>query len=170
MFDRLHKTNPDALKKLVPIFGDVISENLGLSVTAKARLLKEVSVIFHFAATLKLESNLYDAIDQNTGGTLRVLDLAKEMTQLEAFVHLSTAFCCCDIEKMNEKVYPTTDNPRDIIQVVQWLNSEALEIATPKIIQPHINTYTYSKRLAESLVQEYFPDLPVTIARPSIGK
>lgn len=35
---------------------------------------------------------------------------------------------------------------------------------------PHPNSYTYSKRLAEALVEACFPELPVCIVRPSIGK
>lgn len=38
-----------------------------------------------------------------------------------------------------------------------------------RVMHPHPNSYTYSKRLAEALVESYFPDLPVCIVRPSIG-
>lgn len=37
------------------------------------------------------------------------------------------------------------------------------------LISPHPNTYTFSKRLAEDVVSDYFPQLPVVIARPAIG-
>lgn len=67
-------------------------------------------------------------------------------------------------------MYETKDNPRDVIEVAKWLNAEALEAATPKIIAPHPNTYTYSKRLAESLVASEADNLPVCIIRPSIGE
>lgn len=36
------------------------------------------------------------------------------------------------------------------------------------MIKPHPNTYTFTKRLAEGLVIEEFPNMPVCIARPSI--
>ncbi|GLV34114.1 uncharacterized protein CBL_00043 [Carabus blaptoides fortunei] len=38
----------------------------------------------------------------------------------------------------------------------------------PIIIDPHPNTYTFTKRLAETLVNEYGKDLPIAIIRPSI--
>jgi nucleoside-diphosphate-sugar epimerase len=38
-----------------------------------------------------------------------------------------------------------------------------------RLIAPHPNTYTYTKRLAEYLVGSQYPDLPVVIARPAIG-
>lgn len=39
-----------------------------------------------------------------------------------------------------------------------------------RLIEPHPNTYTYSKRLAEKLVSDEHKNMPVAIARPSIGK
>lgn len=37
------------------------------------------------------------------------------------------------------------------------------------IIAPHPNTYTFTKRLAETVVAEYGNELPIVIVRPSIG-
>lgn len=39
-----------------------------------------------------------------------------------------------------------------------------------RLLGPHPNCYTYSKRMAESLVSEYAHRLPLSVARPSIGK
>lgn len=50
------------------------------------------------------------------------------------------------------------------------MNETALVNATAEIIKPHPNTYIYTKRLAELVINEQFPKLPVTITRPSIGK
>jgi len=44
-----------------------------------------------------------------------------------------------------------------------------LRVLCCRLISPHPNTYTYTKRLAEQLVSSQFPLLPVAIARPSIG-
>lgn len=38
-----------------------------------------------------------------------------------------------------------------------------------RLLDPHPNTYTYTKRLAETLVAREYPNLPCVIARPSIG-
>lgn len=38
------------------------------------------------------------------------------------------------------------------------------------MMQKHPNSYTYSKRLAEALVRESYPELPATVVRPSIGE
>ncbi|KAF5269481.1 hypothetical protein FQA39_LY08670 [Lamprigera yunnana] len=168
MFERLRQHDPNAIKKIVPIDGDCLSDKLGIDETNRKLLTENVTIIFHFAATLKLEAKLKDAIEMNTVGTVKMLELAKEIKHLKVFVHLSTAFCSADLPEFKEDVYRTSDDPKNIIQVSKWIKDEALEIATPAIIRPHPNTYTYTKRLAETIVADEYPTLPVVIARPSI--
>lgn len=79
-------------------------EGLGISAEDRRKLVENVSIVFHFAATLRLEAELKDSIEMNTGGTLRVLTLAREIKNLKAFVHLSTAFCSADIAEFEERV------------------------------------------------------------------
>lgn len=67
-------------------------------------------------------------------------------------------------------MYECKDDPRQVIELVRWMNPEALKIATKQIIEPHPNTYTYSKRLAESLVANENGNIPVVIVRPSVGQ
>ena len=66
MFHRIRKLKPSVMKKLIPLQGDVTMDNLGLSDDQRARLLEEVNVVFHCAATLRLEAKLKDAIEMNT--------------------------------------------------------------------------------------------------------
>lgn len=70
-------------KKVIPIAGDITIDKLGINEEMRKRLIEEVSIVFHGAATLKLESNLKDAVEMNTWGTWRVLELAKQMKKLE---------------------------------------------------------------------------------------
>lgn len=81
------------LQKVLPIQGDIVLEELGLTAANKARLQEEVSVVFHCAATLRLESKLKDAVEMNITGTWRVLQLARGMTQLKVCLNddISTA-------------------------------------------------------------------------------
>lgn len=169
-FQRIKEEKPEMMKKLVPIQGDVTFDALGLSGEQRDRICRDTDIVFHVAATLRLEANLKDAIDMNTTGTKRVLDLAKHMINLKSFIHLSTAFCYCDQEVLLEKVYDCAHNPDDLIRCAEWMDVKTLEKITPELLHPHPNTYTYSKRLAEILVQNEYPKLPVCIARPSIGK
>lgn len=84
--------------------GDVLFEKLGLSESDIELLSNEVSVVFHFAATLKLEAPLKDNVNMNTCGTQRALDIVKKFKKLDVFVHLSTAFCYPDYEVLGERV------------------------------------------------------------------
>jgi fatty acyl-CoA reductase len=79
----LRKENPGALQKLLLVQGDLTEEELGLTPENKAKLQEEVSVVFHCAATLRLEAKLKDAVEMNTTGTWRVLQLARGMKQLK---------------------------------------------------------------------------------------
>uniref|UniRef100_A0A1L8DYA8 Fatty acyl-CoA reductase n=1 Tax=Nyssomyia neivai TaxID=330878 RepID=A0A1L8DYA8_9DIPT len=168
MFQRIREEKPEVLKKLVPVQGDVTFDGLGISGETLEKVLKSTSVVFHLAATLRLEAKLKDAIDMNTTGTKRVIDFCKKMPNLKQLVHLSTAFCCCDKEVLHEKVYECPHNPHDLMRCAEWMDEKTLENITPNLIAPHPNTYTYSKRLAELLVRDEYPNLPVVIVRPSI--
>jgi len=64
-------------------------------------------------------------------GTKRVLDLAKQMKQLECFLYLSTAFCHVEQEELSERVFDSHD-PHDIMKLVQWLDDEAIDLLTSK--------------------------------------
>ncbi|XP_055687202.1 putative fatty acyl-CoA reductase CG5065 [Lutzomyia longipalpis] len=168
MFQRIREDKPEVLKKLVPVQGDVTFDGLGLSGETLDRVLKNTTVVFHMAATLRMEAKLKDAIDLNTTGTKRVIDVCRKMPNLKVLVHLSTAFCYCDKEVLHEKVYECPHNPHDLIRCAEWMDEKTLDNITPNLIVPHPNTYTYSKRLAEILIRNEYPNLPVVIARPSI--
>lgn len=113
MFERLRQKDPNAIRKVVPLPGDLFTEGLGLKTADLDLLIDNVSVVFHMAATLKLEATLRDAVEQNTSGTAAILDVAKQIKQLVAFCHFSTAYCSADIELFEERVsyiLPTAPN------------------------------------------------------------
>ncbi|KAG8247251.1 hypothetical protein J6590_064795 [Homalodisca vitripennis] len=83
LFDRLRKENPGVLKKLVAVEGDLTAQDLGLRPDQKQVLTQEVSVVINGAASLRLEWGLKAAVESNTLGTLRVLELAAQMSKLE---------------------------------------------------------------------------------------
>lgn len=168
LFSRIRDECPTVLSKVVPVSGDVSLSGLGLSPFDEERLLQEVEIAVHGAASLRLEAKLKDAINMNTEGTLRFLTVCKKMKKLLLVVHVSTAFCHCDVEEMEEKAYPSPYDPMDVIKMTHWLPDSTLEKITPDLLKPHPNSYTYSKRLAETLVASHYPELPVCIVRPSI--
>lgn len=104
LFERIRATNPEALKKIIPIDGDMSKEELGINTQDKKRLTENVSIVFHLGANLRLESELPEALEINTVGTKRVIELCRDMKKLVAFIHVSTAFCSADLDVFEEKV------------------------------------------------------------------
>lgn len=51
---------------------------------------------------------------------------------LQSFVHMSTAFCHCEYEVLEEVTYPSPANPHDIIRICQWMDDTSLEMITPR--------------------------------------
>lgn len=70
-------------KKLVVVHGDLGVDGLGIADPIRQAMEEDVSVVFHGAATLKLEANLKDAVEMNLTGTWRVIQLCKKMKKLE---------------------------------------------------------------------------------------
>lgn len=65
-------------------------------------------------------------------------------------------------------MYETPYNPKLIIDCVLGLSDEIVEVLSRKMLERHPNSYTFSKAMAECIVQEYSVILPVAIVRPSI--
>ncbi|KAI8434832.1 hypothetical protein MSG28_003331 [Choristoneura fumiferana] len=168
LFSRLREEKSHMMQKLIPVTGDILFDNLGIEDNILKLLYDEVSVVFHFAASLRLEAPLKEGLEMNTRGTLRVLDVARKMRNIAAFVHLSTAFCYPDYERMAEQVHDPPNDPHEVLRAASWLTEDQLKLLSPSILKMHPNSYTYSKRLAEALVRESHPELPSVIVRPSI--
>jgi len=65
MFQRIQNGKPELFKKIIPLQGDLSIENLGLSEEDHQLLINEVNFVYHFAATLRLEAKLKDAVEMN---------------------------------------------------------------------------------------------------------
>jgi alcohol-forming fatty acyl-CoA reductase len=161
---------PEVMKKIYPILGEITVPNFGLSDEHFNRVIDSTEIVFHLAASLKLEATLKPNILMNLTGTKNVLDVAKQMQRLLQMIHTSTAFCNIENEVMEEKIYDFPHRPEDLIRCAEWMSEEALAVAQKDILTFHPNTYTYTKRLAEILVRDEYNKvtLPVCVVRPSI--
>lgn len=95
--------NPEAFSKIIAIEGDVSALGLGLSDESRERM-KDVSVIFHSAASVRFDDDLHSAIILNTRGTHEVIKYAVTLSHLVSFVHVSTTYCYPDQRYIGEKV------------------------------------------------------------------
>ncbi|KAF9800011.1 hypothetical protein SFRURICE_016697 [Spodoptera frugiperda] len=168
IFDRLKAENPKLFEKLQVVAGDILSEDLGLSAEDRLLIQEEAQIIFHCAACVRFDMFLRDAVKMNTMGTKKVLELAEGVKNLEAFVHVSTSYCRCELPLFEEKLYPSKHRPEHVMHCVNWMDDELLGHLQPKIIEPQPNTYAYTKSLTEDLVSQYEGKFPIVIARPSI--
>ncbi|XP_071441397.1 putative fatty acyl-CoA reductase CG8306 [Hetaerina americana] len=169
VFERLHDECPGIYeKKIRAIYGDVGEDNLGLSTNDREILCREVSVVFHSAATLDFESGLKLTIDVNLLGTRRIIELCKNMPKLKVLVHVSSAFVNCTRKSAEEKLYPVGQTADKLIGLSQSMPAEAFEKLAPTLMGGHPNTYTLTKALAEYEVDAAAAFFPAVIVRPSM--
>lgn len=170
MFKRIKTEKPEVLQKIFPVYGEIVEPNLGLIDEHLRYVIANTNIVFHLAASLKLESTLKPNILINLTGTKNVVDVAKQMKNLVMLVHTSTAFCNIEHETVEEKVYDYPHRPLDIIRAAEWMHEDSMAKIQKDMLGVHPNTYTYTKRLAEILVRDEFNEnnLKACIVRPSI--
>jgi len=86
-------------------------------------------------------------------------------------VHTSTCYVNCirrTSEEVREKIYPIQFDAAELVEQLIAMTPEEADAATPEIIRPHPNTYTFTKFLAEHVCSETCGTLPYAIVRPSI--
>ncbi|KAF5306584.1 hypothetical protein FQR65_LT07311 [Abscondita terminalis] len=169
LFDLLKKTQgEEILDKVIAVRGDVTEDNLGLTPQLRKKLVEEVDVIFHMAATIRFDDPLKKAVLLNVRGTKYMLDFAKECKHLLVFSHISTAYCHLKEKVLYEKPYPPPADPHMLIKLVEWLDEAIVDSITKQILDDYPNTYAFTKSLSESLVNDEMDNLPVIILRPSV--
>jgi fatty acyl-CoA reductase len=156
------------MRKIVPVFGDITKSNLGLNDKHLSRAL-QANLVFHVAASLRLEFTLKPNLILNLIGTRNVIELSKKMKNLNLMIHFSTGFCCPDVEVLDEKIIPCERQPQELIKCSEWMSENMMARIQSLLMGDHKNTYTFTKRLAEILCRdEYDNGFPVCIVRPSI--
>lgn len=172
IFDRIRQCNPLALEKMVLIEGDCLSKGLGISEEDKTLIESNVNIVFHIVATVKFNEKLQTAIDLNVNGTVRVLNLAKEMKELEAFVYISTAYSTPWKVFVSEFVEP--------FNLIENLGTNEVKLTSSQIEklsqqigmeEKYPNTYTITKHMAEQVVLSFskkMSHINTIIIRPSI--
>lgn len=83
IFDKIRKINPSVFKKLIAVEGDIMQKDLGIPLDIKEALINEVSVVINGAASLRLEASLKPAVQHNTIGTQKILELSCQIKHLK---------------------------------------------------------------------------------------
>ncbi|XP_001355230.2 fatty acyl-CoA reductase wat [Drosophila persimilis] len=168
IFHVLHQEKPDELDKLVAVPGDVLLPGLGID-PAMAAQMSKVSLVYHCAATVRFDEPLRVALQLNVGGTFEAIKFAETLAHLRVFVHVSTFYSNPYLKFVEPKYYSSPMDWRLCLRVIEEVPDDGmLNALTRKLIVGFPNTYTFTKNLAESLVNDYRCRLPLIIYRPSI--
>uniref|UniRef100_A0A8D9F2C6 Fatty acyl-CoA reductase n=1 Tax=Cacopsylla melanoneura TaxID=428564 RepID=A0A8D9F2C6_9HEMI len=168
LFDTMRLANPRYYEKIDIVTGQLETEHFGLSPTDLQALLSNTSIIFHVAATVRFDEHIRTAYNINVVGTNTMISLAKQMTHLKSFVHVSTAYSHCDKWSIDETFYSPTFTANELSIVTQNATDEQLAILNEHLIGSKPNTYTLTKDTAEDLVREAVSELPICVFRPSV--
>lgn len=174
-FDRLrdrHKNSfePWFLSKVKPIAGDLLKENIALSIEDEKFIIENIDIIIHSAASVDFNARIDEAININILGTLKMYSLAKKCHHLYNFLHVSTAYVNSNKSEgwIDEEVFPIEEDPEVLLNRLLKTPSEELVASTQEILGEYPNTYTFTKSLAERIIYKEKGKYSVTIFRPTI--
>ncbi|XP_046837351.1 fatty acyl-CoA reductase wat-like isoform X2 [Vespa crabro] len=168
LFSTLREKQPTFQNRIVPINGDCTLPNLDISMVDRATLIREVSIIFHVAATVKFNEKIKLATEINVRSVKDIINLSKEMSKLKSVVHVSTAYSNCFHIPLEEKFYDPPIDPDKLINLVNSINEKLLDDITPQLLGIWPNTYVYTKTVAENLIRKHADSIPLGIFRPGM--
>ncbi|XP_011499623.1 PREDICTED: putative fatty acyl-CoA reductase CG5065 [Ceratosolen solmsi marchali] len=168
VFDRLKAEVPKFRHKLVAIPGDCTLPGLGISTADQELIMREISIVFYMAATVRFDEKIKEAVITNIIGPMEIMNLCRKIKNLKAFMYTSTAYSNCINSEIDEKFYEPPISADNIVKLIKSLDDDKLEAITPMLIGKFPNTYTYTKCIAEQVIQKYGKDLPTGIFRPAI--
>lgn len=167
LFDPIKSYKPELFQKLIPIAGDVAAKNLGLS-TIDVNKMKNVSIIFHSAASVRFDDSLKDAVFMNTRGTFEIMNFAKTLKNIKVIMHVSTTYSHPELKVVDERIHEPYVDWRKTIQICDTMDDNLINTLTELYSGFMPNTYTFTKALAEQVVDDHKNELPLTLFRPSI--
>ncbi|KAH8411241.1 hypothetical protein KR215_000913 [Drosophila sulfurigaster] len=167
LYDRLRREQPQTLAKVEAIGGDCTELGLGIG-QADLERLRDVTIVYHSAASVRFDDPLREAILINTRGTHELIKVALQWKKLKAFIHVSTTYSNPTELEVEERIYPPYADWRTTIQLAENFDTETLNIYNLKYSNFQPNTYTFTKSLAEHVANDYKDQLPISIFRPSI--
>lgn len=98
----MRRNAPDELLKIIPIAGDVTEHELGISEADQNVIIRDVSIVFHSAATVKFDEPLKRSVHINMIGTKQLLNLCHRMHNLEVNIYI---YICYNIRYIKILMY-----------------------------------------------------------------
>ncbi|KAF7727364.1 cyclin-dependent kinase inhibitor far1 [Apophysomyces ossiformis] len=133
--------------KIIPIGGDIISPDLSMTEEDRDMIVKSIHVVIHCAAALDYNERLDLALETNTLGTLRLMDLADECE------HMPYLNANMPDGRIQERVYPMElGDPEILLTEIVGLELQDIPKMTQRILMHYPNTHTFTKSLTEHLI------------------
>ncbi|XP_053685654.1 fatty acyl-CoA reductase wat-like [Sabethes cyaneus] len=133
-------------------------------------LLAEVTVVFNVMASVKFNEHIESALDTNVNCSQKLFDMVAKMSQVRSIIHVSTFYSNCDRSHIEEQIFD--DIPfggyDNILQIFSHLKEHEKDQLTPFILGRMPNSYTFSKKCAEVMIQKRYSHLPIAIFRPPV--
>nr|CAD7266853.1 unnamed protein product [Timema shepardi] len=124
-------------------------DKLGIDPDEYSKMCAKVQIVIHSAATLDFAITLRDATSTNLIGTKNVLKFGQQCPKLVALVHVSSAYVNSNLNAAEERLYEVPADSNRLIDLCSSSTDEELELILPEILNTHLNTYTFTKALAE---------------------
>ena len=160
------------MSKIHIIEGDCAYKGLNLTPSDRQLITENVSLIYHFAATIRFNERFKPAVELNLRGPQEVMLLAKDCKHLELLCHMSTAYCNFNVTVLLEKLYDHPANANEVIEIAEKFTDNEVEEKLSKFLDGKSmpNSYVFTKSLAEKLIFEMNESfkLPIIICRPGL--
>ncbi|XP_055591050.1 putative fatty acyl-CoA reductase CG5065 [Uranotaenia lowii] len=164
-----HRNICALFSKVIPIDTD-FDQDQPVSEKDQQLLLPEVNIVFNVLASVKFNEQIESALFTNVICSRTLFELASQMPNLKSIVHVSTFYSNCDRPCIEEVIHQ--DIPfggyENILNIFEQLNDSEKDQLTPMILRKMPNSYTFSKKCAEIMIQKKYNELPVAIFRPPV--
>ncbi|CAG9854302.1 unnamed protein product [Phyllotreta striolata] len=168
-FGPMKRIDQEFFKKVVLIEGDLGKPDLGLSQADRKLIQNEIEVVFHCAAATKLNESLLNATNVNVRGTKLLVELAKEMNALKAFVFVTSVYSNFPLYEIHEKYYDAKVTAEKLLKLTDGMRSEAdASKLAEELLTDWPNAYTFTLNVAEDYLKKEGDKLPLCIIRPSL--
>lgn len=164
-----HSNPASVFSKVIAIDTNFQNEKI-ISAQDMELLLSEVTVVFNVMASVKFNENIESALDTNVVCSRKLFDIVGQMTQVRSVVHVSTFYSNCNRSRIEEQIFE--DIPfggyTNVLEILSHLKDSEKQQLTPSILGTMPNSYTFSKKCAEAMIQQQYAHLPICIFRPPV--
>ena len=162
LFSKINRS--EFFSRVTGIAGDTTLPLLGISDDDRKFCNATITHLIHSAASVKFDDELTIALDQNVYPATQIKRLINRFQNFKRWIHISTAYVAPPEHENHTFSY--FKNPFDIYKGIKKGNLDWEDVQ-----DYHSNTYTYTKRLCESIIQQYkkrTSGYDILVLRPSI--